>query len=98
VWELVQECLSGEASKFSDSDQIAEVDVLGLVCWNCRQEGHRYHDCKERRKLFCSGCGIPNTYKHTCLKCHKKAELNSRLRQQPCGLRNIPANSVVNQQ
>jgi len=97
VSELVQGYLSDEASEFSDPDQVIEVDAIGLVCWNCRQEGHRYHDCKERRKIFCYGCGIPNTYKHTCPKCQKNAELNSRPRQQPCVLRNKPANSVVNQ-
>ncbi|KAH8357072.1 hypothetical protein KR200_003632, partial [Drosophila serrata] len=44
VSELVQEYLSDDAAEFSDAEQVAEVDALALVCWNCRKEGHRYHE------------------------------------------------------
>jgi len=41
-----------------------------LECWNCKKIGHRYQDCIEKdRKIFCYGCGMPNTYKPNCPKC-----------------------------
>ncbi|KAH8288874.1 hypothetical protein KR054_011127, partial [Drosophila jambulina] len=92
VSELLQDYFSDDASEFSDADQVAEVDALALVCWNCRKEGHRYHDCEEKRKIFCYGCGAPNSYKPSCRKCQKNAKLNTRLRQQPCVPREKAAN------
>lgn len=49
-----------------------EISALGLVCWNCHQNGHRYHDCLSERTIFCYGCGCPDTYKPNCRKCSSK--------------------------
>ncbi|CAD7089964.1 unnamed protein product [Hermetia illucens] len=42
---------------------------LDLVCWNCRQIGHLFEDCWEDPKVFCFGCGRPNTRKPVCPNC-----------------------------
>ncbi|KAI8124987.1 hypothetical protein CVS40_4697 [Lucilia cuprina] len=37
---------------------VSEIDkVSEVVCWNCRQKGHRFTDCLEERSIFCYGCG-----------------------------------------
>ncbi|KAI8115026.1 RING-H2 finger protein ATL30 [Lucilia cuprina] len=39
------------------------------ICWNCRQEGHRYVDCMKERSIFCYGCGDIGVYKPQCVRC-----------------------------
>lgn len=46
-----------------------EVLEVTLICWNCRQPGHRHDDCLADRTIFCYGCGKPQTYKPHCPKC-----------------------------
>lgn len=41
-----------DATEFSAAEIIDEVDALALMYWKCRKEGHRYHDCKAKRKIF----------------------------------------------
>ncbi|KAH8321096.1 hypothetical protein KR074_004409, partial [Drosophila pseudoananassae] len=61
------------------SDDEAGIEAFSLLCWNCRKEGHyepflnshRYQDCISDRRVFCYGCGAPNTYKPNCGKCSK---------------------------
>lgn len=48
---------------------IAEIN---LICWNCRQSGHRYQDCLADRTVFCYGCGKADTYKPSCKNCLSK--------------------------
>lgn len=43
-----------------------------LICWNCRQEGHRYVDCVQERSIFCYGCGLVGIYKPNCIACRSK--------------------------
>ncbi|XP_052857197.1 uncharacterized protein LOC128265316 [Drosophila gunungcola] len=74
VAELVEEAQSDDATEFSDVEVDGEIGAMALICWNCRQEGHRYHDCEGKRKIFCFGCGRPNTYKPSCVKCQKKRQ------------------------
>lgn len=52
-----------------------DVSAISLTCWNCSQPGHRYQDCLGERKVFCYGCGKPNTYKPTCASCSKPKNL-----------------------
>ncbi|KAH8261989.1 hypothetical protein KR038_006606, partial [Drosophila bunnanda] len=79
VPQLEQEYLSDVKTEFSDVEQVVEVDALALVCWNCRKEG-RYHDCVEKRKIFCYDCGTPNSYKPSYQKCQEKnVKNNSRV-------------------
>lgn len=64
--------ISEVEAESSPEDNIVEVDeVLEIVCWNCSERGHKYYDCLGERKVFCYGCGAPNTYKPNCLKCNK---------------------------
>ncbi|XP_032309157.1 uncharacterized protein LOC116655405 [Drosophila ananassae] len=65
-----------EAQEFS-GDEAGEVEAVALICWNCRKEGHRYHDCAGKRKVFCFGCGAPNVYKPSCPKCLKNGRANA---------------------
>lgn len=46
------------------------VSALALMCWNCQKVGHRYQDCLEERRIFCYGCGTPDTYKPNCSNCN----------------------------
>lgn len=43
-----------------------------LECWNCSKTGHRFRDCKEKRAVFCYGCGDQGVKKPTCNKCRPK--------------------------
>lgn len=36
------------------------------LCWNCRQHGHFWRSCKERKTIFCYICGNPGTTSATC--------------------------------
>lgn len=48
-----------------------------LVCWNCRDIGHRYHDClKDFLEIFCFGCGNHGVRKPNCFVCKKRASEN----------------------
>ncbi|KAH8308605.1 hypothetical protein KR018_009276, partial [Drosophila ironensis] len=78
VAEILEEEPMEDASEFSDVEKGEEIEALALVCWNCRKEGHRYHDCEAKRKVFCYGCGHPNTYKPSCLKCQKNGKASTR--------------------
>lgn len=41
-----------------------------LICWNCDEMGHTFHDCVvATRNVFCYGCGVKNTYKPNCSRC-----------------------------
>lgn len=51
-----------------------DVSEISLMCWNCREPGHRYHDCVAERTIFCYGCGTPQVYKPNCLKCCKNSK------------------------
>lgn len=52
-----------------DNGQVDEIKEL--ICWNCSEPGHKYDECMAERKVFCYGCGAPNTYKPSCTKCNK---------------------------
>lgn len=72
VSELIKENTEEEQS---DSDShVIEVEAFTLICWNCNQEGHRYQDCIAERRVFCYGCGAPNTYKPDCRRCSKNSK------------------------
>jgi len=70
-----------------------EIEAFSLVCWNCRKEGHRYQDCLSERRVFCYGCGTPNTYKPSCAKCTK----NSKAGTSRSPFRQTPSSALRNQ-
>lgn len=35
-------------------------------CWNCRNQGHFWRECKEPKTLFCYVCGNPGKVSSTC--------------------------------
>ena len=63
----------GDHSESSDE----EISAISMVCWNCQKSGHRYQDCLDERRVFCYGCGAPNTYKPTCPSCSGPKNLRS---------------------
>ncbi|KAH8324762.1 hypothetical protein KR067_013050, partial [Drosophila pandora] len=67
----VSEIIPGDEGKPTESDDEEAVEAFTLVCWNCQEEGHRYQECVEERRIFCYGCGAADTYKPSCLKCSK---------------------------
>lgn len=42
-------------------------------CWNCGQVGHRYFQCREARRLFCTRCGLANVRVNDCQRCQGNA-------------------------
>lgn len=68
-------CIEGEEELGKDILPDSEISELArgstntLVCWNCRNGGHRYFDCLEDRTTFCYGCGAVGIYKPNCSKC-----------------------------
>lgn len=43
-----------------------------LICWNCKDLGHRYQDCTlPPQGIFCYGCGRERILKPQCLYCTK---------------------------
>lgn len=42
------------------------------ICWNCRNQGHFWRQCSERKTTFCYICGNPGTVAATCDKHPKK--------------------------
>ncbi|KAH8340311.1 hypothetical protein KR074_000319, partial [Drosophila pseudoananassae] len=49
VAELGSDLEWEETQEFTD-EEADEVEAVALICWNCRKEGHRYHDCAGKRK------------------------------------------------
>lgn len=47
------------------------------TCWNCRQVGHRFHDCEAPWTRFCYRCGSPDVITPNCPKC-RRASGNAR--------------------
>lgn len=76
VGEINSEVEIEDAEEFS-GEEGPDIEAVALICWNCRKEGHRYHDCAAKRKVFCFGCGAPNTYKPSCEKCLKNGRANA---------------------
>lgn len=69
--------VNGIAIEHESSDEDVdspEVSAVNLLCWNCNATGHRYQDCTAERRVFCYGCGKPDTYKPSCMKCNKHSK------------------------
>ncbi|XP_039233794.1 uncharacterized protein LOC120322428 [Drosophila yakuba] len=47
-----------------------------LKCWNCEEIGHIWENCLADRRVFCYGCGRPDTYKPQCQNCLQKQSEN----------------------
>ncbi|XP_043063199.1 uncharacterized protein LOC26534985 [Drosophila yakuba] len=97
VSELIEEIHLDDAVEFSEDGDEGEIGAMALICWNCRKEGHRYQDCEGKRKIFCFGCGRPNTYKPSCVKCQKNSKMNTQPRQQSCVQRQKSTNPDASQ-
>lgn len=55
-----------------DSDDTIQFSVIGIsnvhrtfVCWNCKDEGHRWDMCIKERSIFCYGCGLETYINHS---------------------------------
>lgn len=52
---------------------------MKLICWNCKDLGHSYHDCtQDLLHKFCFGCGREGFRKPDCFNCQKKLSENLR--------------------
>lgn len=40
------------------------------ACWNCRQLGHMWRDCSQKKRFFCHICGQEDTVASQCPKRH----------------------------
>lgn len=47
------------------TDAAPETTRLPL-CWNCRQHGHFWRECREAKTTFCYVCGNPGKISSTC--------------------------------
>lgn len=43
------------------------------LCWNCRDTGHRFRQCKQPRRMFCYKCGHENVIATRCPNCTKNS-------------------------
>lgn len=48
-----------------------------IICWNCRNQGHRFTECLEDRTIFCYGCGSENVFKPNCQNCQNQGNLKT---------------------
>lgn len=39
------------------------------VCWNCKERGHPFGQCKQPRKIFCFTCGLDGVNRMECPRC-----------------------------
>lgn len=46
-----------------------------LLCWNCRNNGHMWRDCSQKKGIFCHICGHPDT---TAFRCPENHNLKTR--------------------
>lgn len=55
----------------AESPDNHEVEaVSGLICWNCREPGHTFMECKATEwNRFCYRCGKPDVITPQCPKC-----------------------------
>lgn len=53
--------------------EVEAVEVSGRGCWNCQGDDHRFTKCPLPQKMFCHGCGHPNTVVRNCPSCSKKS-------------------------
>lgn len=60
---------SGHLSYSRFSRNLSAVNSSSIRCWNCDQLGHIFNNCRNRRSLFCFGCGEKNVWKHNCPRC-----------------------------
>ena len=89
--------------KMNETDDTQNVSALHgtdskrteyLICWNCKDLGHRYQDCvKDFTEIFCFGCGRTGVRKPNCEHCLKFSKSNYT----PNVLRPGVTRSVVNQ-
>uniref|UniRef100_A0A6P7G1F3 Uncharacterized protein LOC114334923 n=1 Tax=Diabrotica virgifera virgifera TaxID=50390 RepID=A0A6P7G1F3_DIAVI len=73
-----------ESSSGHDSSNIAVAAVQpgssgssSVVCWNCRETGHRFRKCSKPRRRFCFKCGRDNVLLAQC-GCSKNLSTEGR--------------------
>lgn len=66
-------------SKKSDTTTEPQVRPYEPVCWNCRETGHTFVNCrKEKRSVFCYKCGKQDFAVSNCPQCSGNAGANSQ--------------------
>ena len=76
-----QNDVDGEGiNAFRKTQSNSDSANVKIICWNCKDLGHRYQDCQEEfLDVFCFGCGAANVRKPNCQACQvKKAAENYR--------------------
>lgn len=63
---------TGPAGRVADIRPTIPEKRKDVVCWNCRDKGHRFRFCRQPKKRFCYGCGKEDTYKKECPQCSPK--------------------------
>jgi len=59
----------------NEQNQIPKNVSTSLICWNCEQAGHSYHQCQsETWRKFCYGCGKVSIIKPQYPICNKSTE------------------------
>lgn len=67
-----------DTAKVTESEQIDAIESSNLICWNCKDIGHRYQDCsKNIVEIFCFGCGKAGVRKPNCIRCLKVSKTSS---------------------
>lgn len=59
-------------------EDISEIcKVTDIICWNCREKGHRFTDCLKERTIFCYGCGKQDIFKPNCVTCQNQGNVKT---------------------
>lgn len=64
--------VAGPAGRVAELKPMSSEERKDVVCWNCRDKGHRFRFCRKPKKRFCYGCGKEDTYKKECASCNPK--------------------------
>lgn len=64
--------VAGPAVRVAELRPMSSGERKDVVCWNCRDKGHRFRLCSKPKKRFCYGCGKEDTYKKECASCNPK--------------------------
>lgn len=50
----------------------AYIPIRQGTCFNCHEERHSWHDCPQKRHVFCEKCGFPGFETDNCPYCQSK--------------------------
>lgn len=72
----IQENEKLPAQEINDRQFKVQIGDGDERCWNCLAYGHRHDLCPYPKRIFCYGCGRPDTIWSKCASCQRKFQVN----------------------